>query len=140
MELEFAKMPVTCLRRNVWQTQDREFTQELRLGDDVPDIGTILSARGQCIIRGKEWQGDSIGVSGGVMVWILYAPADGGSPCCVEAWVSVQGKWPMADSHREGTIRTSWLLRGVDARVHTLRKMTNGVDGALLREGLCPWE
>ncbi len=140
MELGFIKTPVACMRRNLWQTQDREFTQELRLGDDVPDIGSILSARGQCIIRGKEWMGDSVGVSGGVMVWILYAPADGGSPCCVEAWVPVQAKWPMMDSHREGAIRTSWLLRGVDARCISARKMMIRADVSLLTEALEPWE
>lgn len=140
MELGFAKMPVVCLRRNVWQTQDREFTQELRLGDDVPDIGTILSARGQCILRGKEWQGDSIGVSGGVMVWVLYAPADGDRPRCVEAWVPIQVKWPMGESRREGSIRTSWLLRGVDARCISARKMMIRADVSLLAEALEPWE
>lgn len=140
MELGFGKQSVSCLRRNVWQSQDREFTQELRLGDDVPDIGTVLSARGQCIIRGKEWQGDSVGVSGGVMVWILYTPADGGSPRCVETWVPVQAKWPMPESRREGAIRTSWLLRGVDARCISPRKIMIRADVSLLAEALEPWE
>ncbi len=140
MEVGFEKKPITCLRRNLWQTQDREFTQELRLGDDMPDIGSVLSARGQYVMRGKEWLGDSIGVSGGVMVWILYAPSDGTLPQCVEVWLPVQARWPMQQSEREGTIRASWLLRGVDARCISARKMMVRADLSLLAEALEPWE
>ncbi len=140
MELGFEKRPINCLRRDLWQTQDREFTQELRLGDDLPDIGSVLSARGQYIMRSKEWQGDSIGASGGVMAWVLYAPADGGRPCCVETWIPVQLKWPLNGSQREGTIRTSWLLRGVDARCTSARKLMVRADMSVLAEALEPWE
>lgn len=140
MESGFEKKPVSCLRRDLWQTQDREFTQELRLGDDMPDIGTVLSARGQYVMRGKEWLGDSVGINGGVMVWVLYAPADGDRPRCVEVWLPVQAKWALSGSDREGTIRASWLLRGVDARCISARKMMVRADLSLLAEALEPWE
>ena len=140
MEVGFESKPIACLRRNLWQTQDREFTQELRLGDEMPDIGNVLSVRGQYVMRGKEWLGDSIGVSGGVMVWIMYAPADGDSPRCVEVWLPVQTKWSMQPSEREGTIRASWLLRGVDARCISARKMMVRADLSILAEALEPWE
>lgn len=140
MELRFEKKPVSCLRRDLWQSQDREFTQELRLGDEMPEIGSVLSARGQYVMRGKEWHGDSVGVNGGVMVWILYAPADGDRPQCVEAWIPVQAKWNLSGSEREGTIRASWLLRGVDARCISARKLMVRADLSLLAEAMEPWE
>lgn len=140
MELRFEKKPVSCLRRDLWQAQDREFTQELRLGDEMPEIGSVLSARGQYVMRSKEWHGDSVGVSGGVMVWILYAPADGQRPQCVEAWIPVQAKWNLPGSEREGTIRASWLLRGVDARCISARKLMVRADLSLLAEAMEPWE
>lgn len=140
MELGFEKKTVSCLRRNVWQPQDREFTQELRLSDELPDIGSVLSARGQYVMRSKEWMGDSAGVSGGVMVWILYAPADGAHPRCVETWIPVQAKWAMSGAEREGTIRASWLLRNVDARCISARKLMVRADMSLLAEALEPWE
>lgn len=140
MELRFEKKPVSCLRRDLWQTQDREFTQELRLGDEMPEIGSVLSARGQYVMRGKEWNGDSVGVNGGIMVWILYAPADGSRPQCVETWIPVQAKWNLSGSEREGTLRTSWLLRGVDARCISARKLMVRGDLSLLAEAMEPWE
>lgn len=140
MELRFEKKPVSCLRRDLWQVQDREFTQELRLGDELPEIGSVLSARGQYVMRSKEWRGDSVGVSGGVMVWILYAPADGQRPQCVEAWIPVQAKWNLSGSEREGAIRASWLLRGVDARCISARKLMVRADLSLLAEAMEPWE
>lgn len=140
MELRFEKKPVSCLRRDLWQTQDREFTQELRLGDEMPEIGSVLSARGQYVMRGKEWHGDSVGVSGGVMVWILYAPADGNRPQCVETWIPVQAKWNLSGSEREGAIRANWLLRGVDARCISSRKLMVRADLSLLAEAMEPWE
>ena len=140
MELRFEKKPVSCLRRNLWQAQEREFTQELRLGDEMPEIGNVLSARGQYVMRSKEWHGDSVGVSGGVMVWILYAPADGSQARCVETWIPVQAKWNLSGSEREGALRASWLLRGVDARCISARKMMVRADLSLLAEALEPWE
>lgn len=140
MELRFEKKAVSCLRRDLWQSQDREFTQELRLGDEMPEIGSVLSARGQYVMRGKEWHGDSVGVSGGVMVWIVYAPANGERPQCVETWIPVQAKWNLSGSEREGTLRASWLLRGVDARCISSRKMMVRADLSLLVEAMEPWE
>lgn len=138
--MEFEQRMISCLRRNLWQTQNREFTQELRLGDELPDIGSVLAARGQWVMRGKEWAGDSVGISGGVMVWVLYAPADGAGPRCVETWIPVQGKWPMSDSQREGTIRASMQLRNVEARCVSARKLMIRADLSLLAEALEPWE
>ena len=77
MEHRFEKRMMHCLRRDLWQVQERELTQEVRLTDGMPDIGSVVSSRGQCILRMKEWDGDSVTVTGGVTVWVLYDAADG---------------------------------------------------------------
>lgn len=140
MELQFEKKSCACLRRNVWEVQNLEQTQEVRLSEGMPDIGTVLGVWGQCVMRGKEWRGDGMTVSGGVMAWVLYAPADGSEPRAIEVWLPVQAKWSFPDSKREGTIRTSWLLKGVDARTISARKMMVRANAAILGEALEPWE
>lgn len=140
MELQFETKMMPCLRRDLWQVQDREQTQELRLPDGLPDIGSVIAARGQCVVRSKEWLGESIGISGGVTVWVLYAPADGSEPRPVEVWVPVQGKWNLPKTRREGVIRADMRLKGVDARTTSARKMMIRVQVSMLAEVLEPWE
>ncbi|MBQ9762402.1 MAG: DUF3794 domain-containing protein [Oscillospiraceae bacterium] len=140
MEVRFEKRILPCLRRDLWQTQDREQTQEVRLPEGMPDIGGVLAAWGQCVLRSKEWLGDSITVSGGVMTWILYEPADGTEPRTIEAWLPIQGKWNLPQTQREGMIRSSWLLRGMDARTVSARKMMVRANVSLLAEVLEPWD
>lgn len=140
MELQFEKKPCQCLRRNVWEVQNQEQTQEVRLPEGMPDIGSILASWGQCIMRGKEWRNDGMDVSGGVMAWVLYAPADGTEPKCMEVWLPLQAKWSFPESTREGSIRASWLLKGVDARTLSARKMMVRANVGILGEALEPWE
>ena len=140
MELQFETKMMPCLRRNLWQVQDREQTQELRLPEELPDIGSVIAARGQCVVRSKEWLGESVGVSGGVTVWVLYAPADGSAPRSVEAWVPVQGKWNLPKTRREGVIRADMRLKSADARTTSARKMMIRVQVSMLSEVLEPWE
>ena len=140
MELQFEKKACRCLRRNVWEVKDQEQKQEVKLPEGMPDIGNILAAWGQCVMRGKEWRSDGMGVSGGVMAWVLYAPADGSEPRSVEVWLPMQTKWSFPDSLREGTIRASWLLKGVDARTLSARKMMVRANVGVLGEALEPCE
>lgn len=140
MELQFESKPIRCLCRRVWDVQETEQTQEVRLPDDMPDIGSIICAWGQCVLRGKEWRTESIGVSGGVMAWVLYLPADGSEPRMVEAWLPMQCKWNMPESKYEGTIRTSWLIKGVDGRMLSARKMMVRANAQILAEALVPCE
>ena len=74
MELEFEKEKVPYLGTPVREVQNVEATQELKLPDGLPDVGRILASWGQEILRGKEWRMDSILLTGGVMVWVLYVP------------------------------------------------------------------
>ena len=74
MELQFQNRSLDCLRSIVCSVKSQEQTQELKLSDGMPDIGRVLCAWGQGMIRGKEWRSDRIGVNGGVMCWVLYTP------------------------------------------------------------------
>ena len=91
MELQFKKNLCSCLNAVKREIQNLEETQEIRLSDGMPDIGRILASWGQPVMRSKEWRGDSIGLSGGIMVWVLYAPEDGTDPRCMESAGSDSG-------------------------------------------------
>ena len=95
LELQFKKESVSCLKPAVRDVQNIEQTQELRLSDGMPDIGRILSAWGQVILRGKEWLSDSISLTGGIMVWVLYMPEEGTEPMCIDTWVPFQLRWDL---------------------------------------------
>lgn len=140
MELEFEKTVIPCLNRKIRDVQGLEQTLELRLPDGMPDIGNVLGAWGQCILRGKEWRSTEVGVSGGVMVWVLYQPVEGGAPQSVEAWLPMQQKWGLTDSQREGIIRTGWQLHSVDARTLSVRKLMVRASVQVLAEVLEPME
>lgn len=140
LELEFESKKCPCLRWDLRDVQEQEQTLEVRLPEGMPDIGSILGAWGQCILRGKEWRSDEINLSGGVMVWVLYLPADGSEPRSVEAWLGLRPRWGLSDARREGTIRTCWKLNGADARMLSARKMMVRVNVGILAEVLEPME
>lgn len=140
LELEFESRKCPCLRWNLRDVQEQEQTLEVRLPEEMPDIGSILGTWGQCVLRGKEWRSDEINVSGGVMVWVLYLPADGSEPRSVEAWLGMRPRWGLSDAHREGTIRTCWKLNSADARMLSARKMMVRVNVGVLAEALEPME
>ena len=123
MELKFEKRGLKVLKPLLREVQAQEMTQELRLPDGMPDLGKILGAWGQVILRGKEWRGDSIACNGGVMVFLLYAPEDGSEVRTMESWIPFQMRWDLSDGHRDGEIRIQPLLRFVDARNLSPRKM-----------------
>ncbi len=140
MDQWFEKKRIACLQRDLWQTQEREQTQEVRLEEGMPDVGSVIWARGQCVLRSKEWNGGSVGVSGGVMVWVVYDPADDSGPRMVETWIPVQASFDIHDSKREGCIRTALRLRSVDARSTSPRKLMVRANVSVLVEALEPWE
>ena len=123
MEYQLDVQHLPYLRQLHTQPQTREETQELRIGDGLGNIGRVLCAWGQVVLRGKQWQPDGVGVQGGVMVWVLYAPEDGGPAQCVEDWIPLSVKWPAEQSEGDGKLFTTWLLRGVDARTVDLRRL-----------------
>ena len=123
MELQWTKKPCAYLQTNVHQLMSQEQTQEIRLPEGMPDIGRVLSVWGQPVVRGKEWHGDGMSVSGGIAASVLYLPEDGSTPRCAEGWIPFQMMWSFPQSRREGSIRTQSLLRSIDARTISARKL-----------------
>lgn len=140
MELQFQSRTCRCLGRAVREIQNAEVTHDLRLSDGMPDIGRVLASWGQIVLRSKEWRGDQVTVTGGVMVWVLYAPEDGTDPRSVDAWIPFQLKWNLTDSGREGPVRIWPLLRFVDSRTVSSRKMMIRVGIAAMGEALYPMD
>ena len=123
MQLQFAKQEISCLHTLKREVQSQEQTQEFRISDGMPDIGSIIGAWGQVILRSKEWQSEGMTVSGGTMVWVQYLPEEGGQPQCVESWLPFQMRWNLPETQHDGTIFAQCLLRSVDARSLSARKM-----------------
>ena len=140
MELAFQKTIYPCLQQVKWEVQNGEQTQEIRIDDDLPDIGRVLCAWGQVLLRGKEWRGDEMRISAGVIASVLYAPEDGSEPRCVETWIPLQMKWDLADPQRDGTILAHPLLRGVDARNISARRLMVRASVSVLGEAVVPGE
>lgn len=123
MELQFNKSLTSCLKTLTRQVQNQEQTQEIRIPDGLPDIGSVLGAWGQVLLRSKEWHTGSMNISGGVMAWVMYMPEDGVQPQCVETWIPFQMKYEFPDPGRDGAIQTQCLLRSIDARTTSARKI-----------------
>ena len=138
MELQFNKTVCPCLQKAISKLQTQELTQELRLPDTMPDIGRILGCWGQILIRGKEWRTGGMNVSGGVLVWVLYAPEDGSAPQSVDAWLPFQMKWDFPETQRDGAIRVFPYLKGMDCRSLSARKMMIRSGVSILGEAIEP--
>ncbi len=132
----------TCafLQQKVNSVQNLEQTLELRLPDGMPDVGNVICAWGQPMIRSKQWRSESMHMSGGVNAWVLYAPEDGSGPRILECWLPVQGKWSFPESKREGVMRIGAQLRSVDARLLSARKLMVRACVGILGEALEPGE
>ena len=142
MELQFKKTTAPCLRMIAGGIQTREETQEIRLPDDMPDIGRVICCWGQVYVRSKEWRSDGVRISGGVTVWTLYAPDDGSAPRSVECWVPYQARWDYSESARDGFVCVQPLLKSIDARSVSAKKLIVRVCVSLKGEALEPgqWE
>lgn len=123
MELQFPKSALSYLRRAAWEIKNEEQTQEVRLADSFPDIGKILGAWGQPLVRSKEWLSSNMRISGGIMAWVLYMPEEGGTPQCVETWIPFQMQWDFPQTQYDGSMRVSCLLKNIDARSVSARKI-----------------
>ena len=123
MQLQFEKQQIQCLHTVKREFQSQEQTQEVRITDGMPDIGSIIGVWGQVILRSKEWQRDGMTVSGGTMVWVQYMPEDGGEPQCIESWLPFQMVWSFPETQHDGKILTQCILRSVDARSTSARKL-----------------
>ena len=140
MRLQFQKSTLPYLATAVQAVRNGEVTQELRLSDGMPDIGRVLTTWGQVILRGKEWEGNQLTVSGEVMTWTLYAPEDGTEPRPVEGRLPFQLKWETGEAERNGRVLVTPLLRFTDSRGVSSRKLMIRASVAVLAQGLCKAE
>ena len=116
MALQFQKQEISCLQNVLSQVQNLEQTQELRIPEGMPGVGRIPGCWGQVLIRSKAWNEDTVRITGGVQVWLLYVPENSGEPEPLETWIPFQADFELPDDAREGKIRVKALLRFCDAR------------------------
>ena len=137
MELQFETETCCCLRQPVREIRRQEACQEVRLPEELPDIGRVVAAWGQMILRGKQWMGNAMQASLGIMAWVLYEPEDGTACRRVETWIPMQMKWEVPNTDREGIMCFRGGLCQIDARTISPRKLTVRAEAAVL--GQC-WE
>lgn len=110
---------------------------EMKLSEGMPEIGRVIGTWGQVLLRSKEWRSSAVGLSGGVLVWVLYAPEDGSVPRCVEGWLPFQMDWDLREDVPDGTMRIQSYLRNADARVISARKLMVRAGVSVLCEAYC---
>lgn len=140
MEQQFNKSVCQSLSKVLNQVQNQEMTMELKLPESQPDIARVLGSWGQVILRSKEWQGNTIGVSGGVMVWVLYAAEGDPIPKSVETWIPFQMKWDIPELQQDGSICVCPLIKSIDTRCISARKMMVRTNIGILAEAFEPIE
>lgn len=134
MELQFLRSSRDYLTDVLREVRSQEQSQEMKLPEGMPDIGRIIASWGQAVVRSKEWRGDSAVVNGGILVWVLYAPEDGGESRVVDGWIPFQMRWELPEGTREGKLMLDCRVRSVDARSTSPRKiMVRAATGALAR-------
>ena len=138
MDVNFQNREIFCLSPALREIQNGEQTQEIKLTEGMPDVGRIVSAWGQPILRGKEWNADTLNYTGGMMVWVLYAPEDGSPERCVEGWIPFQLRWDIPEELPEGQIRLRLLPRLVDARTVSPRKILVRAGMGIMAEAFTP--
>lgn len=140
MDLQFQKTKFPSLQLMKREPRNLEETQELRIPDGMPDIGRVLGAWGQVLLRSKEWRNSSAHVSGGVQTWVLYVPEDGIGMQCIQTWIPFHAKWDLPDTDADGIINVNCLLRSADARNTSSRKMMIRVNVGIQGEMWIPAE
>lgn len=140
MEETFAWKTISCLDPALGQVQNSEQTLEIRLQEGMPDVGKVVAAWAQPVLRSKEWREEQVLFSGGMMVWVLYSPEDGSQAQCVQGWLPVQMRWELPENTPEGTLRLRCLTRFVDGRSTSPRKILVRAGLAVMAEAFAPKE
>lgn len=138
MEVDFDRKRISCLDTALRQVQNSEQTLELKLPEGMPDVGKVLTAWGQPILRSKEWQEDQVQCTGGMMVWVLYEPEDGSETQWLQGWIPFQLRWDLPENTPEGTLRLRCLTRFVDGRSTSPRKILVRTGLAVMAETFVP--
>lgn len=140
MEQQWKQNTYSYLDTALQEQRNLELTQELRLGEGMPDVGQILWVDGQCMLRGKEWQTDSVSVSGGMMLRVLYLPEDGSGVRCVEDWIPFRMEWDLPEGTPQGWLQVRCMQRSADARSMSARKILLRAGVMLQVEAYAPGE
>lgn len=140
MDLQFNQTLFKCLQCTAREYQAQEQTQEVRIPEGMPDIGTVLACWGQVVLRGKEWRSDNVGISGGVMARVLYLTEESMQPQSLEVWLPFQMKWSIPTTRQDGTMVVMPTLRSADARTLSARKLMVRTNVGVLMEALTPEE
>lgn len=138
MEGNFTGKQLECLSAALRQVQNSEQTLEIKLPEGMPDVGQVLTAWGQPVMRSKEWQDTGVQFAGGMMVWVLYMPEDGSAEQCLHGWIPFQLRWELPEDTPEGTVHFRCLTRFVDGRSTSPRKIMVWAGMAVLAEGYTP--
>lgn len=123
MELQLKNRDISYLEPVILECRNLEQTQEVRVPEGLPDIDRILGCWGQLILRSKEWRTDTVLVSGGLMLRVLYKPEGEGTPQMLDSWVPFQAKWELPRDSRDGSILVQPLIRFLDGRSLSPRKI-----------------
>lgn len=137
MALQFQKMTHSCLRKVLSQVQNMEQTQEVRIPEGMPGIDRVVSAWGQAVMRSKDWQGSSVQLSAGLLVWVLYVDEEGAIQRA-EGWIPFQIRWDLPQNCPDGQVRMLCIPRYVDARSVSAGKILIRAGVAALAEAWCP--
>ena len=140
MELPFEKKTERFWQQKLYAPVMREESQELRLPESMPDVGRVIAAWGQPVLRGKQWRDDHITIEGGVMVWVLYHPEDGSGPRRVESWLPFRIRLDHSHSGADGIIRAESVLCSADARSISARKLMLRCQVGLMVQTMVPKE
>ena len=134
MEGNFTRKQLDCMTVALQQIQNSEQTLEIKLPEGMPDVGQVLTAWGQPIMRSKEWQDTSVQFAGGMMIWVLYMPEDGSAEQCIYGWIPFQLRWELPEETPEGEVHYRCLTRFVDGRSTSPRKILVRAGLAVLAE------
>lgn len=140
MEENFEWKTIFCLDRALHQVQNSEQTLEIKLQEGMPDVGQVISAWGQPVMRSKEWREEQVHFSGGMMVWVLYEPEDRSEVQWVQGWIPFQMRWELPENTPEGTLRLRCLTRFVDGRSTSPGKILVRAGMAVMAETFAPKE
>lgn len=138
MELQFRREDISCMKNVLREVQELEQTQEVRLPEGMPEVGRILGAWGQPVLRSKEWRSGSIEITAGIQVWVLYIPESGEGLRRINSWIPFRMNWDLPEDCPDGTVRVRLLPRLTDSRPVSAGKILIRAGVAALAEAWCP--
>ena len=129
MELTFQTNTLSWLRCVLREVRRQEELAETVVPDTYPDIGSIIDAHADAVLRGKDLRSGSVTVSGGIKGGIFYQPEDASRPRCLELYIPFTVKLESPDLTERSQVLCDVRVTAVDGRMINSRK-------ALLRVNL----